>query len=93
MELDSLLNNANMPDLNCFAFHFCLQDKYEQENNTFQILIEGVPCCEKGVICTRNIKILLEVCILQSGIINLALCYMICLYFCHMTFDQFILYK
>ncbi|XP_067915134.1 mucin-2-like isoform X2 [Heterodontus francisci] len=47
-----------MFDGNCeyiFAEDYC-----NQGNETFQILTESVPCCENGVTCSRNIKILLE---------------------------------
>ncbi|XP_038667197.1 mucin-2-like isoform X3 [Scyliorhinus canicula] len=46
-----------MFDGNCeytFAEDYC-----NQGNGTFQILTESVPCCENGVTCSRNIKILL----------------------------------
>ncbi|XP_059510629.1 mucin-5AC-like isoform X3 [Stegostoma tigrinum] len=46
-----------MFDGNCeyiFAEDYC-----NRGNGTFQILTESVPCCENGVICSRNIKILL----------------------------------
>ncbi|XP_041059045.1 mucin-5AC-like [Carcharodon carcharias] len=46
-----------MFDGNCeyvFAEDYC-----NQGHGTFQILTESVPCCENGVTCSRNIKILL----------------------------------
>uniref|UniRef100_UPI00398E3CE9 mucin-2-like isoform X14 n=1 Tax=Pristiophorus japonicus TaxID=55135 RepID=UPI00398E3CE9 len=35
------------------------EDHCNQGIGTFQILTEGVPCCENGVTCSRNIKIFL----------------------------------
>ncbi|XP_072327696.1 uncharacterized protein [Scyliorhinus torazame] len=35
------------------------EDHCNEGNGTFQILSESVPCCENGVTCSRNIKILL----------------------------------
>ncbi|XP_062929160.1 mucin-19-like [Mobula hypostoma] len=37
-----------------------VEDQCLQEKGTFQILTESVPCCENGVTCSRNIKILFE---------------------------------
>ncbi|XP_060698917.1 mucin-2-like isoform X2 [Hemiscyllium ocellatum] len=36
-----------------------VEDYCNQGSGTFQILTESVPCCENGVTCSRNIKILL----------------------------------
>ncbi|XP_055509523.1 mucin-19-like isoform X2 [Leucoraja erinacea] len=37
-----------------------VQDHCKGERGTFQVLIENVPCCENGVTCSRNIKIIFE---------------------------------
>ncbi|XP_043569124.1 mucin-19-like, partial [Chiloscyllium plagiosum] len=37
-----------------------VEDQCSQENGTFQILVESVPCCENGVICSRIIRIFTE---------------------------------
>ncbi|XP_067860687.1 mucin-2-like [Heptranchias perlo] len=46
-----------MFDGNCE--YIFVEDHCNQEGGTFQILTESVPCCENGVTCSRNIKILL----------------------------------
>ncbi|XP_072922375.1 mucin-6-like isoform X1 [Hemitrygon akajei] len=45
-----------MFDGNCE--YILVQDHCNQGEGTFQILTESVPCCENGVTCSRNIKIL-----------------------------------
>uniref|UniRef100_UPI00398F4CDE mucin-2-like n=1 Tax=Pristiophorus japonicus TaxID=55135 RepID=UPI00398F4CDE len=40
--------------------YILVEDRCNQENSTLQIIIESVPCCENGVTCSRNIRILLE---------------------------------
>ncbi|XP_032895183.1 mucin-2-like isoform X2 [Amblyraja radiata] len=45
-----------MFDGNCE--YIFVEDHCNQGEGTFQILIESVPCCENGVTCSRNIKIL-----------------------------------
>ncbi|XP_069764050.1 mucin-6-like isoform X2 [Narcine bancroftii] len=45
-----------MFDGNCE--YIFVEDYCNQEEGTFQILSESVPCCENGVTCSRNIKIL-----------------------------------
>ncbi|XP_078275571.1 mucin-5AC-like [Rhinoraja longicauda] len=45
-----------MFDGNCE--YILVEDHCNQREGTFQILIESVPCCENGVTCSRNIKIL-----------------------------------
>ncbi|GCB72445.1 hypothetical protein scyTo_0006308 [Scyliorhinus torazame] len=37
-----------------------VQDQCKGKNGTFQVLIENVACCEDGVTCSRNIKILFQ---------------------------------
>ncbi|XP_032895186.1 mucin-2-like isoform X3 [Amblyraja radiata] len=37
-----------------------VQDHCKGERGTFQVLMENVPCCENGVTCSRNIKIIFE---------------------------------
>ncbi|XP_051889500.1 mucin-2-like isoform X11 [Pristis pectinata] len=37
-----------------------VEDQCLREIGTFQILTESVPCCENGVTCSRNIRILFE---------------------------------
>ncbi|XP_078091543.1 uncharacterized protein LOC144507913 isoform X11 [Mustelus asterias] len=37
-----------------------IEDKCQGAIGTFQILLESVPCCENGVTCSRNIRILLK---------------------------------
>ncbi|XP_067915741.1 mucin-19-like [Heterodontus francisci] len=37
-----------------------VEDQCQGEIGTFQILTESVPCCENGVTCSRNIRILFE---------------------------------
>ncbi|XP_072418549.1 mucin-5AC-like isoform X6 [Chiloscyllium punctatum] len=46
-----------MFDGNCE--YIFVEDYCNQGTGTFQILTESVPCCENGVTCSRNIKILL----------------------------------
>uniref|UniRef100_UPI00398F27DB mucin-2-like n=1 Tax=Pristiophorus japonicus TaxID=55135 RepID=UPI00398F27DB len=40
--------------------YILVEDRCNQGNSTLQIIIESVPCCENGVTCSRNIRILLE---------------------------------
>ncbi|XP_051889494.1 mucin-2-like [Pristis pectinata] len=46
-----------------------VQDHCNGKHGTFQVLIESVPCCENGVTCARNIKIISqgEELILEDG--------------------------
>ncbi|XP_048466538.1 mucin-19-like [Rhincodon typus] len=37
-----------------------VEDQCNRRKGTFQILIESVPCCERGMTCSRNIRILFE---------------------------------
>ncbi|XP_038667185.1 mucin-2-like isoform X33 [Scyliorhinus canicula] len=37
-----------------------VEDRCNKGSGTIQILIESVPCCERGVTCSRNIRILFE---------------------------------
>ncbi|XP_072327746.1 mucin-2-like isoform X2 [Scyliorhinus torazame] len=37
-----------------------VEDQCNRREGTLQILTESVPCCEKGMTCSRNIRILLE---------------------------------
>ncbi|XP_051890122.1 mucin-19-like [Pristis pectinata] len=37
-----------------------VEDQCLRETGTFQVLTESVPCCENGVTCSRNIRILFE---------------------------------
>ncbi|XP_072418143.1 uncharacterized protein [Chiloscyllium punctatum] len=37
-----------------------VEDQCNHRKGTFQILIESVPCCERGMTCSRNIRILFE---------------------------------
>ncbi|XP_078090733.1 mucin-6-like [Mustelus asterias] len=40
--------------------YILVEDRCNQGSGTIQILIESVPCCENGVTCSRNIRILFE---------------------------------
>ncbi|GCB72444.1 hypothetical protein scyTo_0006307 [Scyliorhinus torazame] len=40
--------------------YILVEDKCQGATGTFQILAESVPCCENGVTCSRNIRILFE---------------------------------
>ncbi|XP_067915744.1 mucin-19-like [Heterodontus francisci] len=40
--------------------YILVEDRCNQGNSTLQIIIESVPCCENGVTCSRNIRILIE---------------------------------
>ncbi|XP_055509564.1 mucin-19-like [Leucoraja erinacea] len=37
-----------------------VEDQCNRQEGTLQILTESVPCCERGMTCSRNIRILLE---------------------------------
>ncbi|XP_043569123.1 mucin-19-like, partial [Chiloscyllium plagiosum] len=37
-----------------------VEDQCNRRKGTFQILTESVPCCERGMTCSRNIRILIE---------------------------------
>ncbi|XP_069764048.1 mucin-2-like [Narcine bancroftii] len=46
-----------------------VQDYCNEKPGTFQVLIESIPCCENGVTCSRNVKIIFqgEELILEDG--------------------------